>query len=211
MVEDLRRPFLAFLNVRWAFVPAGTAPPAGWSVRAHAPSGDLLENKGALARAFVPAFLRIEPDPSARLKQLEAITDFWQRGIVSELIDLGTAHEWLRNGDATVTIARYEPHSMTLAVDARERAIVATSIPAWKGWRILVDGTPAETLTYNHAFVALEVPQGRHDVQLRYLPTSFGVGLIVSVASLAAAALLLRDARRRGGPPRPSSTSSGRS
>ncbi|HEX4441756.1 MAG TPA: hypothetical protein VH854_16905, partial [Thermoanaerobaculia bacterium] len=102
MVEDLRRPFLAFLNVRWAVVSAGTAPPPGWTVRARTPGADLLENKGALPRAFVPAFLRLEPDRLQRLKQLEGITDFWQRGLVSELIDLGTAREWFHNGDASV-------------------------------------------------------------------------------------------------------------
>jgi hypothetical protein len=195
VVEDLKRPFLAFLNVRWAVVPAGTAPPDGWTVRTRTSGGDLLENRGALPRAFVPAFLRLEPDRLERLKQLEAIQDFWQRGLVSELIDLGTAREWFHNGDASVTVVRYGPQAMTLFVDARQAAVVATSVPAWKGWRVLVDGAPARALTYNHAFVALEVPAGRHDVELRYLPTGFVVGLLLSVTTLVAAALLLRARR----------------
>src|SRR5262249_51537984 len=62
IVEDLERPFLAFLNVRWAVVPAGTSPPPGWTLRLRTPGGDLIENRGALPRAFVPAFLRMEPD-----------------------------------------------------------------------------------------------------------------------------------------------------
>ena len=99
-----------------------------------------------------------------------------------------------------MSIARYEPAAMTLSVDARAAAGVATSGPAWTGWRVLVDGTPARPLTYNHAFVALEVPSGRHEVELRYFPTSFGVGLIVTVATLAAAALLLRQARTSPAP-----------
>jgi hypothetical protein len=195
MVEDLKRPFLSFLNVRWAVVPAGSAPPPGWIVRTRTPGGDLLENGGALARAFVPALLRMEPDRIERLHQLEAIRDFWQRGIVSELIDLGTAHEWFHNGDATVTIARYDAQSMALTVDARGSAVVATSVPAWRGWRIQVDGAPVHALTYNHAFLAVEVTAGRHDVELRYLPTGFGIGLVVSLATAAAAALLVRQAR----------------
>jgi hypothetical protein len=195
-VEDLQRPFLAFLNVRWAVVPAGAAPPPGWSVRARSQGGDLLESRGALPRAFVPAFLRLEPDPVERLRALGSVTDFWQRGIVSELIDLGTAREWFHNGEASVAIARYEPQSMTLAVDARQPAVVATSIPAWKGWRVTIDGAPARALTYNHAFVGVEVSPGRHEVALRYLPTGFVAGLVVSLTTIATAALLLRQGRK---------------
>ena len=195
VVEDLRRPFLAFLNVRWAVVPAGAAPPPGWTVRSRTPGADLLENRGALPRAFVPAFLRLEPDRDERLRQLGAIQDFWQRGIVSELIDLGTAREWFHNGEATVSIARYEPQSMTLSVEAREPAVVATSVPAWKGWRVSIDGAPAPALTYNHAFLAVEVSPGRHEVALRYLPASVGAGLIVTVTTLAALALIFRQGR----------------
>src|SRR5262249_37657270 len=128
VVEDLQRPFLAFLNVRWAVVPAGTSPPPGWTVRTRTPGADLLENQGPLPRAFVPAFLGLEPDRFERMRQLGAIKAFWQRGIVSELIDLGTAREWFHNGDASVTISRYEPQSMALAVAARSPAVVATSV-----------------------------------------------------------------------------------
>jgi uncharacterized membrane protein YfhO len=69
-------------------------------------------------------------------------------------------------------------------------------VPAWKGWRVLVDGAPARVLTYNHAFIALEVSAGRHEVELRYLPTGFVAGLLISVTTLAAAALLLRQRPR---------------
>lgn len=192
VVEDLRRPLLAFLNVRWAVVPSGTPPPPGWTVRSRTPGADLLENRGALPRAFVPPLLRLEPDRLERLRQLQSITDFWQRGIVSELIDLGTAREWFHNGEASVSIASYAPQSMTLVVEARAPAVVATSIPAWKGWRATVDGTPVRLLTFNHAFLGIEVSAGRHEVELRYLPVGFVAGLVVSVATLAAAALILR-------------------
>src|SRR5262249_31118430 len=117
---------------------------------------------------------------------------------------------WFHNGDASVTIAGYEPQSMTLHVEAQAPAVVATSVPAWKGWRILMDGVPVEILTYNHAFLAVEVRTGRHVVELRYLPTSFGAGLIVTMATLAAVALVVRQARRRGALARASSMPSSR-
>ena len=63
IVEDLDRPFLSFLNVRWALALPGTAPPRGWTVRASGPGGVLLENAGALPRAFVPVAAALGPGP----------------------------------------------------------------------------------------------------------------------------------------------------
>jgi len=198
-VEDLGRPFLSFLNVRWAIAPHDTPPPPGWVVRKRTAAGDLLENSRVLPRAFVPKLLRSVPEHVERLKALESIDDFSRRGVLTEAAQSG---EWLPNGDARVAVDRYEPQAMTLSVEAREPAVVATSVPAWKGWRILVDGKSAEPLFYNHAFLGFRVPPGRHRVQLRYLPASFRAGMIVSLSTLTLAVFLLtRRACSRTGLP----------
>ena len=199
IVEDLSRPFLSFLNVRWAIAPHDTPPPPGWAVRKRTPAGDLLENSRVLPRAFVPMLLRSVPGHADRLKALDSIDDFSRQGVLSEPAATG---EWISNGGARVAIERYEPQAMTLSVEAHETAVVATSVPAWKGWRVLLDGKRVEPLTYNHAFLGFRVPAGRHRVQLRYLPASFIAGMIVSLSTLTLAAFLLtRRARPRAGLP----------
>jgi uncharacterized membrane protein YfhO len=121
----------------------------------------------------------VEPDPARRIELLKSITDFGQRGVVDD----GAAADWAPNGEARVTIASYGAQAMDLDVDATSEALVATSIPAWRGWRASLDGRPARSLSYNHAFLAYRVPAGAHRLSLRYLPDGFRYGVAVSLAS----------------------------
>jgi uncharacterized membrane protein YfhO len=74
-----------------------------------------------------------------------------------------------------------------------------TSIAAWRGWRALSDGRELPLAFANHAFVAIEVPPGRHRVRVFYLPESFVWGRRISCAALAGLAVwaLARPLRRR--------------
>jgi uncharacterized membrane protein YfhO len=89
---------------------------------------------------------------------------------------------------------------MTLDVEAEGETVVGTSIPAWPGWKASLDGRAIPLLSYNHAFVGVRVPGGRHRVALRYFPDSVRAGLWVSGATLAAAAVLLLRRRRASSP-----------
>jgi hypothetical protein len=189
IVEDLRPPFLSFLNVRWAIVPPGTPPPPGWTRKTSTPGADLLENQAVLPRAFVPATIRSVPDGNSTLDILKTIPDFAKEGVyaVGPTEPVGAP---VRNGAASVRIVAYRPEALALAVDAEEAALVATSIPAWRGWKAALDGRRIEPLMYNAAFLAFHVPAGRHRLELRYVPDSFRAGVIVSALTLLAAAAL---------------------
>jgi hypothetical protein len=129
---------------------------------------------------------------------LERIRSFADEGVVGAPPPRGTAGDEARpNGEASVRIISYEPQRMELAVDARDAALVATSMTAWPGWKLAVDGEKAPLLSYNHAFLAFRVGPGRHTAVLRYLPDSFLIGSAVSGATLLLAAVLFVLDRRR--------------
>jgi len=194
-VTDATTPFLAFLNARWVLAQTGDVLPAGWDPIAQGQGMKLYENRKALPRAFVPRSVLSEPDPKRRLAVLASIRDFANQGVVSE----PAAGEWARNGDADVTIARYATDRLDLEVRAREPALIATSIPAWPGWRISLDGAVMPQVIYNHGFIGFRVPAGTHRVSLRYMPRAVVAGAAISVVSAAIALwLLLRGPRRRG-------------
>ncbi len=188
-VDDLTRPFLSFLNVRYALVSAGQPAPAGWTRIASGPTADLLENGGALARAFVPASFIEEPDVERRIEALGRITDFAQLGIVGVGVGVGVgspsgaAAPERPNGRARVAIADYRPQSLELEIEAEEEAVIGTSIPGWRGWKARLDGQPIAPLSYNHAFLGFRVPSGTHRLTLRYLPDGFVAGAAVSAAT----------------------------
>ena len=54
-----------------------------------------------------------------------------------------------------------------------------------------MDGREAEILRGNYAFRAVEVPMGRHEVEFRYRPRTFYVGLVLSVLALLVGGVLM--------------------
>jgi hypothetical protein len=202
-VDDATRPFLSFLNVRWIFAAPDAVTPPGWPILFRGPEGMLLENPYALPRAFVPRTLWSEPDPDRRLALMARLTDFGREGVLDERARGGG--EPTANGEASVDIERYLPQSLTLSVDAKAPALVATSVTAWPGWKLTVDGKRAPLTGYNHAFLAFRVPAGRHRAELVYRPDGVVFGAAISLATLLVSAVLwaLLPRRRRGAAGRP--------
>jgi hypothetical protein len=201
-VDDATRPFLSFLNVRYVVFDPRMAAPVGWKVLASDSTGFVAENPNVLPRVFVPREIVHESDPAKQVDRLRTVTDFAAVGVVA-----GPDTPAARNGDARVAIAKYSPQALVLDVDAREPAVVATSITRWPGWRLTVDGKEASLLCYNRAFLAFEVLPGRHRAVLRYWPRSFAAGLWISALSLAVAVAIF--GRRSASAARASARSSG--
>ena len=188
-VDDPARPFLSFLNVRYAIVPRAWTPPAGWTPVDEDAGGRLFENPGALPRAFVPRRLHRESDPARQRERLFAISDFSRDGVLT-----ASPSGLVENGEASVRVASYTPQRLELTIDARTRAWVATSLVGWPGWRLTLDGDERPLRDYNRAFLAFETPAGTHRALLRYRPESFEIGRWISAASLA---ILIAAATRK--------------
>jgi hypothetical protein len=204
-VDDPDRPFLSFLNLRWVLVANGGNLPTGWKLLHHDDGGLLYENPRALPRAFVPRRIYREPDPGREIAVLRGISDYGDQGVANVAPSSAqTARTWFPNGRASLRIAHYEAQEMVLEVNAAEPALVGTSVVAWPGWKLRLDGRPAPTASYNHAFLGFRVPSGRHRAVLTYLPGSVVAGAGMSLASLLVGLFLLwRSRARDGGPRRP--------
>jgi len=178
-VDDPTKPFLSFLNVRYVIAPPGFSSPPGWKVLSESLGGRVLENPNALPRAFVPRKIFRETDPARQRARLFAITDFAEWGVLE-----APSEPEQNNGQATIKIVDYEGPRMDLSIEARDRAVIATSVTNWPGWRLTLDGEAWPLLRYNRAFVAFEVPAGRHRAVVDYWPRSFSAGLWISGVSL---------------------------
>jgi hypothetical protein len=202
-VDDPARPFLSFLNVRWVLTPEDRPVPPGWRERAVKDGMRLLENPGALERAFVPRRLRYEATVEAESNALQQIQDFAESGVVEasgpERVLAGT---WIENGEARVHIESYGAQRLALSIEAGAGgAVIGTSITRWPGWKLRIDGRRSPLATYNRAFLAFRVPPGRHAAVLRYWPDGVAAGLAVAAGTLAAcavSAVLLSHGRMRG-------------
>jgi hypothetical protein len=193
-VDDLGVPFLSLLNARFAVASPDARPPAGWETVARGRDTAVFRNPRALSRAFVPRRIRGEPDARKRLAEMGSAKD------LGETAWLSRPPGDVQNGPATLRVREVGP-DLRIDGDARERVLVATSIPDWPGWRAEASGRNLELATVNHAFVGFWLPPGRHSVRLRYLPQTFVVGSVLAGLSLAAAVLVPLLLRRRASLP----------
>ena len=192
-VDDLTRPFLAFLGARFAVAKPGTAPPAGWILHERSETASIFENPRALPRAFVPRRILSAGDPRAALREMAASADFsdavWVRGTP------GAPRE--RDNPAARLALRLAGPDLWIETDSPAPVLVATSIPDWPGWRAQGESGPLELETVNHAFVGVRVPAGAVRFRLTYRPPSFLFGLSSSAAGALAGGVLGFLSRRR--------------
>lgn len=193
-VDDLTRPSLSFLNVRYAITWDRDPPPPGWREAARQRGTLLFENTRVLPRVFLPRRVRIGYGVPETLAQMQAETDFAERAWIEAPL---APHE-RENGPGTLTFTNTAREYLVDA-DMQRAGWIVASLPAWKGWRAYVDGRRVETQFANHAFLGVHVPAGKHRVRLVYLPESFVVGRWISLAALlgVAAKTFLGTARRR--------------
>ena len=146
----------------------------------------------ASPRAWLATEAEIVSAPAA-LERLAAADLDWQRTVLLEEAPPLT----LAGGAAgTVQWRAREPERLLLYVESEANALLVLSEVNYPGWRAWVDGQPAPVLTADHVLRAVTVPAGEHTVELRFVPTLWLVGAVVSVLAwlgLGVGMLVTRD------------------
>lgn len=187
-VQDPANPFLDLLNVRY-FLTLGRI---GVSAQQAAELGlelvydqeiKIFRRKNALPRAMIRRRVDVVPDDERALGLLKGGYDFRARVLLDRLpagVELADAGE-----DASRVEEIGEGiNSETVRVDMEHEGVLVLSDVFYPGWRVEIDGEEAELLRANYLFRAVVVPAGKHVVRFEFRPTSFVVGLVVSVSAL---------------------------
>src|SRR5437899_3093516 len=93
-----------------------------------------------------------------------------------------------------------------IMVDEPARVVVSasTGAPAWlvltdtwfPGWRARLDGADVAVQRADHAFRAVGLPPGRHEVEFAFTPRGLRLGVAITLAALAVVGVLLLPRRR---------------
>lgn len=195
-VDDLTKPFLSLLNVRYAIVPLRLYPVNGWHEVSHDRGSKLLENEHVLERAFIPASVKLGYGDDDAIREMAQEPDFSRHAWI-HIANIAPSER--SNGPGRVTI---RPRKLGFDIDASMDAggWVVVSEPAWKGWRVYVDGHRIRHQIADISFIGVYVPKGDHHIGLVYWPTAFVQGRAITFATIAllvAAALIARWRRLR--------------
>jgi hypothetical protein len=144
-------------------------------------AGDLtLVRNDCRPRAYLANAIRASgPDPAReRLRGLAADTIVWEGG--PEVKGAGGTVRWLGA----------EPEDLRLEVDAIAPSALFVSDAYAAGWTATVDGTEAVIHPADVAGRGVELPAGRHSVEMKYRAPGLLVGIVASVLALVAALVL---------------------
>lgn len=147
-----------------------------------------------LWRDFVPAG---SPDDALRMIEQRQV-DVRRAPVISSpprdlrLLLAGTA----KNFDAKISYQLATNRAGAL-VRSTQPVILSFSQTAASGWRLTIDGTPAESLRVNGLFLGAFVPAGVHRVRWSYRAPYLVAGATISILSLLAILTFVVVARRR--------------
>ena len=100
--------------------------------------------------------------------------------------------------EVEVTVMDRPDGRVAARVNAATDGFLFFSEPSYRERKATIDGRSVPALRANLAFTAVAVPAGQHDVELRYRPSSFYLGSLISGATAAGYAfVVIRRPRRR--------------
>jgi hypothetical protein len=194
-VTALLSPARDLVGLRYIVLPAGARPL--WPELRPVYDGTdarIFVNERALPRAFVATRARCVDDATALRLLRERAVDVGTEVLLSDCTRPPVAAA--PGAVARAEIRAYEPHRVAIAAVTDAPAHLVLTDTWYPGWRVRVDGREAPLLRADHAFRAVALPAGAHDVEFTFSLRAFPAALAVSVAAaLVVATVLLR--RRR--------------
>jgi hypothetical protein len=144
---------------------------------------------------WAPSATTIE-DPAERLRVLA-------EGAPDDRVVLSTEGPPGSGRDAEVRVLHDGRDEVVVEVDAEGPGYLVVADPIQTGWIATIDGREAMLRHADHAVAAVLVPAGSHTVSLRFDPSGWRRGLLISVAAvlvLIGTAIVAMATRRRTSP-----------
>ncbi len=145
-------------------------------------------NPYALPRAWVVCRARALSDPDDSLAELLSPTFDPTVEVLLTAEDSSAPHSQpaMCNPQSSIRSLRYSSNQVTISAALSQPGYLILSQTFYPGWRVKIDGQPSQVWRANHAFCAVHLEAGEHQVAFTYQPLSFFAGLAVSGLTWAA-------------------------
>jgi hypothetical protein len=150
----------------------------------------IYENQDAFPRAWVVGDYTVATGDQSLSMLAGGVVDLRHSVILSQEPPIKPAP-----GDsAVVNVVRASDKHLSLSVTMDRPGIVVISDAYYADWKATVDGAPATILRANHAFRALALDAGAHQIEMRYDASLLRKGATISITTLALTVLALAGA-----------------
>ena len=160
--------------------------------------------KNALGKAWLADPIDAADLPAADVFERMLSDDFdpATQALVHEPLEISTPLPSGADDAGTVRIVSETSDRTVFSVSGAPAGRLLVAPIAWfPGWRARIDGRPTPLLRVNHAMMGVQLPGGDVEVELRFLPRSFLLGLAISalawLAVLGAVGVVWRRGRKR--------------
>lgn len=207
--EAAAEPLVDRLAVGWALGPPEIAALPGWSGIESFGGTALLRNDEALPLVFVPHEIRAVESAAGALEQASIASEPARRVRVETSGEVGggdCAPRATHAAGAALSVAHSEADPKTELVpnglriqrtSAEAPVLLATSVSYMPGWTVAAPVSGVRLCRVDGAFLALAVPAGTREVELRYRPPHWNASLGMFALGLVGAVIWPAAARRR--------------
>lgn len=182
LLEEADSPLLDLLNVKYILTKQELG--GKWELVYQGGDGmNVYQNRNVIPRAFVvhqAEYVNNAEESLARLT--DGQFDYHTTAILEEVpVTRVSLPDEPVPTPAEVHIIHYEPERVEVQTRTSADGILVLTDGYDPGWQAELDGQPAKIHVANHAFRAVALPAGEHQVTFFYDPPAFKIGLVISL------------------------------
>ncbi len=186
-------PLVDLLNVKYVITPDKSETP-GWNLVSKA-GMRVYAREQPLPRVWIAAYAQVVENGDAILDQLSQPDFDPRRTVILEQAPSEPLGTDTSAPAGTAAVEVYENTHLVLNANMQRQGWLVLSEMFYPGWRVTVDGVPANLYRADFLLRAVPLAAGSHRIEMWFLPDSFVVGSAISaisVLALIAVALLSR-------------------
>lgn len=144
----------------------------------------IYENQTALPRAYIAHKAQIALSGVDALKAISAKNFNCQNSAILE----GVSPSQVVNASSNLaaepaTLTKDLPNNLSIEVNSRAAGILILTDVFYPGWNAILDGKEVPIYRANYLFRGVLIPAGKHTIEFTYFPSSFVIGLCLSLGA----------------------------
>ena len=164
-VNSAKFPVLNMLNTKYFIFPAGQQ---GQTVP--------IENPYTFGNAWFIDKIQYVNNANEEIDAIGQV-DLQQTAIVDSKFkeSLKGVNEGYKDSLSTIRLTNYEPNQLVYETSSPQDGIVVFSEIYYPGWTATIDGKPADIARADYILRAMNVPAGKHTIEMRFDPQSLHI------------------------------------